>query len=296
MRNDCPWQRVIFLSVFSLLIDLLKGSPVCRNFAFVGGFQPLHKFARCVFLTKRFHANKTFTVWRANGSGLVGGDANTIFMRESRFLSPVCRRACAYAIATAEANAKMFRIVACPTAGSCGIVPAVLAAVAEEENSTLNDVTRALFTAGAIGRITAENASISGAVGGCQAECGTAAAMAAAAAVDLLHGTTEEMGNAMALAMKNILGLACDPVAGLVEVPCVKRNGFHAVHALVAVEMAMMGIRSVIPPDDVIDAMGRIGRLMPVSLRETSLAGLAMTEEGKHISERLMKQNAMPAE
>ena len=190
----------------------------------------------------------------------------------------------------------MFRIVACPTAGSCGIVPAVLAAVAEEENSTLNDVTRALFTAGAIGRITAENASISGAVGGCQAECGTAAAMAAAAAVDLLHGTTGEMGNAMALAMKNILGLACDPVAGLVEVPCVKRNGFHAVHALVAVEMAMMGIRSVIPPDDVIDAMGRIGRLMPVSLRETSLAGLAMTEEGKHISERLMKQNAMPAE
>lgn len=234
--------------------------------------------------------------YEKSASGLVGGDANTIFMRESRFLSPVCRRACAYAIATAEANAKMFRIVACPTAGSCGIVPAVLAAVAEEENSTLNDVTRALFTAGAIGRITAENASISGAVGGCQAECGTAAAMAAAAAVDLLHGTTEEMGNAMALAMKNILGLACDPVAGLVEVPCVKRNGFHAVHALVAVEMAMMGIRSIIPPDDVIDAMGRIGRLMPVSLRETSLAGLAMTEEGKHISERLMKQNAMPAE
>ena len=233
---------------------------------------------------------------KKSASGLVGGDANTIFMRGSRFLSPVCRRACAYAIATAEANAKMFRIVACPTAGSCGIVPAVLAAVAEEENSTLNDVTRALFTAGAIGRITAENASISGAVGGCQAECGTAAAMAASAAVDLLHGTTEEMGNAMALAMKNILGLACDPVAGLVEVPCVKRNGFHAVHALVAVEMAMMGIRSVIPPDDVIDAMGRIGRLMPVSLRETSLAGLAMTEEGKHISERLMKQNAMLAE
>ena len=127
---------------------------------------------------------------KKSASGLVGGDANAIFMRESRFLSPVCRRACAYAIATAEANAKMFRIVACPTAGSCGIVPAVLAAVAEEENSTLNDVTCALFTAGAIGRITAENASISGAVGGCQAECGTAAAMAAAAAVDLLHGTT----------------------------------------------------------------------------------------------------------
>ncbi len=230
---------------------------------------------------------------KKSASGLVGGDANTLFMKEGRFLSPVCKRACAYAVATAEANAKMFRIVACPTAGSCGILPAVLAAVAEEENSTLNDVTCALFTAGAIGRVVAENASIAGAVGGCQAECGTATAMAAAAAVDLLHGTTQEMGDALALALKNILGLACDPVAGLVEVPCVKRNGFHAVHALVAVEMAMMGIHSVIPPDDVIDAMDRIGKLMPVSIRETSLAGLAMTEEGKKISARLSKQNDM---
>ena len=230
---------------------------------------------------------------KKSASGLVGGDANILFMKDGRFLSPVCKRACAYSVATAEANAKMFRIMACPTAGSCGILPAVLAAVAEEENSTLNDVTRALFTAGAIGRIVAEKASIAGAVGGCQAECGTATAMAAAAAVDLLGGTTRQMGDALALALKNILGLVCDPVAGLVEVPCVKRNGFHAVHALVAVEMAMMGIHSVIPPDDVIEAMDKIGKMLPSSLRETSQAGLAMTEEGQRISARLARNRAM---
>ena len=230
---------------------------------------------------------------KKSSSGLVGGDANVLFMKDGRFLSPVCRRACAYAVATAEANAKMFRIMACPTAGSCGILPAVLAAAAEEENSTLNDVTRALFTAGAVGRVVAENASIAGAVGGCQAECGTATAMAAAATVDLLGGTTRQMGDALALALKNLLGLVCDPVAGLVEVPCVKRNGFHAVHALVAVEMAMMGIHSVIPPDDVTEAMDKIGKMLPSALRETSRAGLAMTEEGQRISARLIKNRAM---
>lgn len=220
-------------------------------------------------------------------SGLVGGDAYTLFTAKNRFLSPLCKRACAYAVATAEANAKMFRIVACPTAGSCGIVPAVLAALAEEENSSSDDVTRALFTAGGVGKVVAENACIAGAVGGCQAECGSASMMAAAAAVDLLGGTTTQMSDAMALALKNLLGLTCDPIAGLVEVPCVKRNGFHAVHTLVAVEMAMAGIHSVVPPDDVIEAMDQIGKLMPVSLRETSLAGLAVTKEGLRINMRL---------
>lgn len=230
---------------------------------------------------------------RKSRSGLVGGDAHTLFLSKSRFLSPLCQRACAYAIATAEANAKMFRIVACPTAGSCGIVPAVLAALAEEEKSSLDDVTRALFTAGAIGKVVAENACIAGAVGGCQAECGSASMMAAAAAVELLGGTTVQMADAMALSLKNLLGLVCDPIAGLVEVPCVKRNGFHAVHTLVAVEMAMAGIHSVVPPDDVIDAMDKIGKLMPMSLRETSLAGLAVTEEGKKIARRLREERKM---
>lgn len=223
-------------------------------------------------------------------SGLVGGDAKKLQDAKMHFLSPICQRAATYAIATAEANAKMFRIVACPTAGSCGIVPAILVAVGEELNANEDDLTRALFTAGAIGKIVAEKACIAGAVGGCQAECGTATAMAAAAAVDLMRGTTEQMMDAMALALKNLLGLVCDPVAGLVEVPCVKRNGFHAVHALVAVEMAMAGIHSVIPPDEVVEAMDEIGRLMPVSLRETSQAGLATTKTGKCINNRLRKK------
>lgn len=223
-------------------------------------------------------------------SGMVGGDANAFFRKDMRFLSPLCKRACAYAMAAAEANAKMYCIVACPTAGSCGIVPAVFAAVGEEIHATEDEYTKALFTAGAVGKIAAENASIAGAVGGCQAECGTAIAMAAAGAVELLGGTAAEMSDAIALGLKNILGLVCDPIAGLVEVPCVKRNGFDAVHALVAAEMAMAGIHSVIPADEVIAAMGQIGSLLPKSLRETSQAGLAVTPTGKRITEELNKK------
>lgn len=224
-------------------------------------------------------------------SGMVGGDGQRLYRHEPLFMSPVCHRALAYAVAAAEANAKMCRIVACPTAGSCGIVPAVLAAVGESRSASEKDYTRALFTAGGVGEVIAENAMIAGAVGGCQAECGSAVAMAAAAAVDLCGGTTEEMSDAMALGLKNILGLVCDPVGGLVEVPCVKRNGFHAVHTLVAVEMAMSGVHSIIPPDDVIAAMREIGHLLPRSLRETSSAGLAATETGKKWAEEISKRN-----
>lgn len=225
-----------------------------------------------------------------SASGLVGGDGSRLFNGNMRFMSPICQKAASYAIATAEANAKMYRIVACPTAGSCGILPAVLSAVGKEVNASMYDFTCALFTAGAIGRVIAEKASIAGAVGGCQAECGAACGIAAAAAVDLLKGSTEQMGNAFALALKNILGLVCDPVGGLVEVPCVKRNAFHAVHALLAADMAMNGIKSVIPPDEVIEAMGDVGRRLPVELKETSRAGLAMTKTGRKINDELVKR------
>lgn len=204
-------------------------------------------------------------------SGMIGGDANRLYRAKMHFLSPVCRRACAYAIAAAEANAKMYRIVACPTAGSCGIVPAVLGAVGREIHASDDEYTRALFTAGAVGKVAAENASIAG-------------------VVDLLGGTTEQMGDALALGIKNLLGLACDPVAGLVEVPCVKRNGMDAVIALTAAEMALAGIHSVIPPDEVIDAMGKIGHLLPASLRETSQAGLAVTPTGRRITDELRRK------
>ncbi len=222
-----------------------------------------------------------------SASGMVGGDARNFLSAPMQFLSPVCQRAAAFALAVAEANAKMYCIVACPTAGSCGIVPAVLAAIGYDRHATDDEYTRALFTAGAVGKIIAEKGSIAGAVGGCQAECGAAIGMAAAAGLDLLGATTAQMEDAVALGIKNILGLVCDPVAGLVEVPCVKRNGFDAVIALTAMEMALAGVHSVIPADEVIEAMGQIGSLLPESLRETSKAGLAVTPTAMRITKKL---------
>ncbi|WP_301859926.1 L-serine ammonia-lyase, iron-sulfur-dependent, subunit alpha [uncultured Megasphaera sp.] len=227
-------------------------------------------------------------------SGLVGGDADKLLHGQPKLLGPLARKAAVYALAVSEANAKMFKIVACPTAGSCGIVPAVMTAAAEELGTPRETCVNALFTASGIGAVVARNASVAGAVGGCQAECGTAAAMGAAAVAQMAGGTNDEILNAFALCMKNTLGLACDPVAGLVEVPCVKRNACYAVLAITAAEMALAGIQSVIPPDEVIEAMNEIGRLMPVSLKETSDAGLAKTPTGKAIAARL--EAAMDAE
>lgn len=220
-------------------------------------------------------------------SGLVGGDAYKMLQSPAKLLGSLSRKAAIYALAVSEANAKMFKIVACPTAGSCGIVPAVMTAVAEEIGTDQKVSVNALFTAAGIGAVVSRNASVAGAVGGCQAECGTAAAMAAAAAAEMAGGTNDEIINAFALCMKNTLGLACDPVAGLVEVPCVKRNACYAVMAVSAAEMALAGIRSVIPPDEVIEAMAEIGRIMPVALKETSDGGLARTATGKAIAARL---------
>lgn len=220
-------------------------------------------------------------------SGLVGGDADKLLKAVPKLLGPLAKKAAVYALAVSEANAKMFKIVACPTAGSCGIVPAVMTAVAEELDVDRQISVNALFTAAGVGAVVSRNASVAGAVGGCQAECGTAAAMAAAAAAEMAGGTNDQILQAFALCMKNTLGLACDPVAGLVEVPCVKRNACYAVLAITAAEMALAGVRSVIPPDEVIEAMNEIGRMMPVALKETSDGGLAKTATGKAIAERL---------
>ncbi len=227
-------------------------------------------------------------------SGLVGGDAEKLLQSQAKLLGPLARKAAVYALAVSEANAKMFKIVACPTAGSCGIVPAVMMAAAEELDIAKDVCVNALFTAAGIGAVVARNASVAGAVGGCQAECGTAAAMGAAAVAEMAGGSNDEIMQAFALCMKNTLGLACDPVAGLVEVPCVKRNACYAVLAITAAEMALAGIKSVIPPDEVVEAMAEIGRLMPVALKETSDGGLAKTPTGRAIAERLEK--AMAAE
>lgn len=223
--------------------------------------------------------NKTF-------NNLVGGDAYRV-TRSEHLLGSTSRRAMAYALAVSEVNANMGKIVACPTAGSCGIVPGALLATADLLQCDDDVLIRGLFTAAGIGHVIACNASVSGAVGGCQAECGSAAGMAAGAVVEMMGGTPAQLAHAVALAIKNILGLVCDPVAGLVEVPCVKRNGFMAVHSLVAAEMALSGVESVIPVDEVIDAMYRIGLAIPSSLRETSEAGLAKTPTALSITEGL---------
>lgn len=227
---------------------------------------------------------------RKSKSGMSGGQAKQLDERKPLFLSDLAYRALRYAISVNEANAKMFRIVACPTAGACGILPGVMQAVGEVYECDEEAYVNGFLAAAGVGNVVTNQACVAGAVGGCQAEVGTAAAMASACAVAMMGGTTEEVVTAMTLCMKNVLGLVCDPVAGLVEVPCVKRNGIYAVHALASAEMAMAGLRSRIPTDEVIGAMDSIGRALPEALRETSEGGLAKTKTGVDITNRLAHQ------
>ena len=234
-------------------------------------------------------------------SGLTGGDARRMAEARTRVASghataggaPMLiggeplTSAIAYALAVAEVNAGMGRIVAAPTAGSCGVLPGVLFSVGEIRGAGDAELVDALFAAGGVGAVIARSSTLAGAAGGCQAECGAAAAMAAAAAVQIAAGTPEQCADAVALAFKGLLGLVCDPVAGLVEVPCIKRNATSVAVALAAADMALAGIRSVIPADEVIWAMGAIGRELPASLRETALGGLAATPTGKRIASEI---------
>ena len=235
-------------------------------------------------------AADSYTGTQRSVSGLVGGDGLKMRLYARRgesiggeFMDEVIVQA----ISMAESNACMRRIVASPTAGSCGVVPAVLLPLCEREHYTQHELLEALYVASGIGAVIAYRASISGAAGGCQAEIGTASAMAAGALVSLRGGTNEQIGHAVAMALKNLMGLVCDPVAGLVEVPCVKRNVIGAVNAVSAADMALAGIESRIPVDEVIDAMGEVGRRMPVEFRETALGGLAATPTGKAVKERM---------
>lgn len=223
-------------------------------------------------------------------SGLTGGDAATYYRHcrnHKNLLGPLEAKAVAYALATSGYNAAMGVIAAAPTAGSAGILPGVLIAAQEEYSFPDRDALDALLTAAGIGAVTAARATISGAAGGCQAECGTAAAMAAAALADAMGGSPRQCVNAAALALKNSLGLVCDPVAGLVEVPCVKRNGIYAVLAIAAADLALAGIESFVPLDQVIDAMYQIGCGMPACVRETGEGGLAVTPAGIAAKRRL---------
>lgn len=213
-------------------------------------------------------------------SGLAGGDGQKMqeFMSsENRLISDFLTSVMAKAIKMGESNACMRRIVAAPTAGSCGVIPAVLLTYEEYRDTSEDQMVKALLVAAGIGEVIASVASISGAEGGCQAEIGSASAMAAGALTFLEGGSPKTVMQAVAIAVKSILGLTCDPVAGLVEVPCIKRNASGAVNAIIASQMAMAGIESRIPPDEVLDSMRRIGKLIPQCLRETGEEGLATT-------------------
>ena len=236
-------------------------------------------------------ASDSYDVSRKSNSGLVGGAGGVMadyVAAGNTLCGDAMGRVIAQALQMGESNACMKRIVAAPTAGACGVLPAVLIPLFRDDPNTI----RALFVAAGIGQVIATRASIAGASGGCQAEIGSASAMAAGALVYLRGGSCEQILNAVAMSLKNLLGLVCDPVSGLVEVPCVKRNVIGAVNAMSAADMALAGIQSMIPADQVIDAMKEVGDLMDVSLRETGRGGLAATRRGVEIRERLQGETA----
>lgn len=223
---------------------------------------------------------------KRSASGLTGGDAfkmKKVVGENKNICGKIFGEAMVKALAVSQTNACMGRIVAAPTAGSCGILPAALITISDERNIPNDEVVMSLFTASAVGMVIANKASIAGAEGGCQAECGAASAMAAAALVELCGGTPKQSEHACAIALKNILGLVCDPVAGLVEIPCVKRNAMGVANAFVAAELALAGIESAIPADEVIYAMKKIGDAMSPMLKETAEGGLATTPTGKKL-------------
>ncbi|MEB8121744.1 L-serine ammonia-lyase, iron-sulfur-dependent, subunit alpha [Staphylococcus xylosus] len=223
-------------------------------------------------------------------TGLTGGDAVLIkeYLKTGKSLSgATLLDAVSKAVATNEVNAAMGKICATPTAGSAGVVPGVLFGLKPRHEPTRKDMLNFLLTSGAFGFVVANNASISGAAGGCQAEVGSAAAMAAGATVELAGGTPQQSAEAFAICLKNMLGLVCDPVAGLVEVPCVKRNAAGASNAIVSADMALAGVTSRIPTDEVIEAMYKIGQTMPSALRETGRGGLAGTPTGQRLKQEI---------
>lgn len=226
-------------------------------------------------------------------SGLTGGDAAKVeaYADTGGITGTFLNHAMARAIAVSEYNAAMGKIVASPTAGSCGILPGTVVSMLEEGRCDEHAAVMALFTAGAIGMVIANNASIAGAQGGCQAECGSASAMAAAALVELAGGTPSQAAHACAMAIKNQLGLVCDPVAGLVEIPCIKRNVSGIAIAFTSAEMALAGVESKIPVDECVLAMRQVGDMLPCSLKETSQAGLATTPTGIRLKKQVFGEN-----
>ncbi|WP_297521702.1 L-serine ammonia-lyase, iron-sulfur-dependent, subunit alpha [uncultured Clostridium sp.] len=260
------------------------------NFSREGVISNMHKILEAM----RDGANEGQEKKIYSVSGLIGGDAYKIrkYLEKGNTLcGDTIVSAIARAISSSEVNAAMGRIVACPTAGSCGILPAVILTVGDRFNFSDDELVTGLFASSAVGLIIAQNATLSGAEGGCQAECGSAAAMASAATVEMMGGDVNMALNASAIVIKNILGLVCDPVAGLVEVPCAKRNFAGAVSALSTADLVMAGVYSKIPFDDTIEAMYRVGKSLPASLRETAQGGLATTKTGQELNKKIFGDN-----
>jgi len=224
-------------------------------------------------------------------SKLTGGDAKKVedYKNSGKSIcGELINSAMARALSTSEVNASMGRIVAAPTAGASGILPSAIISVAEKYNLSEKDMIHGLFTAGGVGEIIAKNATISGAEGGCQAECGSAAAMASAAIVEMLGGSPETSLHAASFALLNIMGLVCDPMAGLVEFPCALRNASGVINAMVSADLALAGVKSMVPFDEVVGAMYKVGKAMPESLKETALGGVAATPTGEEIKRRVL--------
>lgn len=256
-----------------------------RNVSYEESFSEMKK----MFLAMK-EADKNYDGKLKSESGLSGGDGAKLenFRKQSnRLIGDFLTQVMEKAVKMGESNACMKRIVAAPTAGSCGIIPAILLTFQEQYKITDDESTKALFVAAGIGEVIEETACIAGSQGGCQAEIGSSSAMAAGALTYLLDGSIEDILNSVALSLKNMLGLTCDPVAGLVEVPCIKRNVSGAVNAVVASQMTKAGVKSAIPADEIIEAMGRIGLLLPKCLKETSEEGLAATPTAQKIVRKL---------
>lgn len=268
--------------------------PVLRNECSISGLDEAEVFGKldCRYQVMEQSAVKALEQRQETVGELISGIAGAQHKYSQKgegLCGPFVNRVMALALSSSEVNASMGKICAAPTAGACGILPAVLIGMQEEYKLDRRTVLEGLLTASGIGAVIASNATVSGAEGGCQAECGVAAAMAAAAAVQMRGGTNLAAANAVSFALMNCMGLVCDPVAGLVQVPCAYRNASQAVNALLSADLALAGIPGIIPPDEVVEAMFRVGKMLPMQLRETAMGGIAATPTGKSISKRIFQ-------
>lgn len=251
--------------------------------------QELQDKMETILDTMKKSANSALNKSVISVSKLTGGNAKKVedYKNTRKTVAgEIINSAMAKALSTSEVNASMGKIVAAPTAGAAGIIPAALLTVKERFDLSDEDLINGLFTAAGIGQIIAKNATISGAEGGCQAECGSASAMVAAAIVELLGGDVDQALNAASFALINVMGLVCDPVAGLVEFPCIFRNASGVINALISADLALAGVKSLIPFDEVVEAMYKVGKTMPEALRETALGGVADTLTGREVKKR----------